>query len=330
MDKKTVFSAIQPTGSIHIGNYLGAVKNWCKLQDEYNCYFAIADLHSLTTSLNSAASLLRSNIFDMYCMLLACGLNTSQCTFFCQSGVVQHSQLAWVLNCYTQYGEAKRMTQFKDKSQKNSDNVNVGLFAYPILQAADILLYNAHYVPIGIDQKQHLELSRNIAERFNQRYSPTFNVPDLLIPKVGAKIFSLTEPLQKMSKSDENLNSYILLTDDNDTIVRKIKRAVTDSGDRIEYSKDKPGLSNLLSIYCAFSECSPAKVVDIFESASYAQLKEELSALVVAHLEPIRTEYQRLKLEKTFIKRCMEEGADKACHTAKKMLDKVYKKVGLM
>jgi tryptophanyl-tRNA synthetase len=272
---------------------------------------------------------LRGYIYDLYAVLLACGLDPNKCVFFCQTSVAEHSQLAWVLNCYTQYGEAKRMTQFKDKSQKNSDNINVGVFAYPILQAADILLYNADFVPIGADQKQHLELSRDIAERFNQRFSPTFNVPQVLIPKLGAKINSLSDPTLKMSKSDTNENGYILLTDDDDTIVRKIKKAVTDSGEKIEYRDDKPGIANLLNIYCSFSGVDIEKAKIDFGDFSYAKFKQAVAQAVITHVSPIRAEYVRLIADKAYLKQCMQVGADRARISAKKIIDKVYKKIGL-
>ncbi|MDR1138891.1 MAG: tryptophan--tRNA ligase [Clostridiales bacterium] len=322
-----VFSAIQPTNIPTIGNYLGALKNWVSLQQDYTCYYAIADLHSLTLCLDGAV--LRNNIIDLYALLLACGIDVDRSVFFAQSSVAEHSQLAWVLNCYTQYGQASRMTQFKDKSLRQVDNVNVGLFAYPILQAADILLYNTMHVPIGADQKQHLELTRDIAERFNSRFSPTFVVPNILIPKIGAKINSLQNPTHKMSKSDDNVNAYVLLTDDNDTIVRKIKRAVTDSGDSIEYIDAKPGIANLLSIYSAFENITIQQAVLQFVTKSYAVFKDNVAQCVLSHLQPIRDSYVKLKADKSYIQDCMAKGADRARVIAHKTLSKVYKKIGL-
>lgn len=343
-----VYSAMQPTNTPTIGNYLGAIKNWVAMQQDHECFYSIADLHSLTVFMDAAT--LRKNILDMYALLLACGISNDKCVFFKQSSVSEHSQLAWVLNCHTQFGEARRMTQFKEKSSKvnikwvqnlkeqvldlkdrvvNNDNVNVGLFAYPILQAADILLYNAGLVPIGQDQKQHLELSRNIAERFNQKYSPTFTVPEVLIPKVAAKINDLADPTKKMSKSSENPNSAIFMTDDNDAIVRKIKRAVTDSDGRVEYSDKKPGIANLLRIYAAFENISINEASKKFHDSNYANFKEAVAAIVVHHLEPIRNEYFRLKEDKQYLLDNMEKGAERARVVARKTMSKVYRKIGL-
>ncbi|MCL1944711.1 MAG: tryptophan--tRNA ligase [Firmicutes bacterium] len=350
-ENKIVYSAIQPTNIVTIGNYLGAIKNWVALQYDYDCFYSVADLHSLTVYMEPAT--LRKNILDLYAMLLACGIDTNKVSFFKQSSVVEHSQLAWVLNCYTYFGEARRMTQFKEKStnaftgfiqqvgdvfnikERNTstvvgrDNVNVGLFAYPILQAADILLYNAGHVPIGADQKQHLELSRNLAERFNSRYSPTFVVPEVLIPKVAAKINSLDEPTKKMSKSNTNPNSMILLIDEDDVIVRKIKRAVTDSDGNIENSDKKPGISNLLKIYSAFMDCKVDNAVAEMQGKTYSQFKSILADVVVSKIRPIREKFVELRADKQYLQDCMDSGAEKAKLVASKTMNKVYRKIGI-
>ena len=327
LNKKIVYSAVQPTGMLTIGNFCGAIKNWVSLQDEYDCYFSIADLHSLTLCMNGAE--LRQNIFSVYAMLLACGVDTDKSTFFLQSQVTEHSSLAWILNCYTQYGEAKRMTQFKDKSIKNADNVNVGLFAYPILQAADILLYNAHFVPVGQDQKQHIELTRVIAERFNHRFSPTFNIPDVLIPKTSGKINSLVEPNSKMSKSDQNSNAYILLSDDKDTIVRKIKRAVTDSDDKIALDGGA-GIQNLINIYSVFANITPQEVVQQYYTMTYEQFKQRVADIVILGLEPIQQRYTRFLKDKEFLSSLYHKAAEKARLVARKTMSKVNRKIGLV
>jgi len=326
-DKKTVYSAVQPTGMLTIGNYCGAIKNWIALQDDYDCYYSIADLHSLTLCLDGAT--LRQNIYNMYAMLLACGVDCLKSTFFCQSHIEGHSSLAWVLNCYTQYGEARRMTQFKDKAARHADNINVGLFAYPILQAADILLYNAHYVPVGQDQKQHIELARTIAERFNNRFSPTFNVPDVLIPKVSGKINSLVDPLAKMSKSDANPNAYILLTDDKDTISRKIKRAVTDSEGRIDLDGGA-GIQNLINIYSSFTDMSPTEIAKKFADSTYQSFKLQVAGVVIDSLQKIQSEYNRLQKDKVYIASCMAKSNERAHRIAYKTMSKVNRKIGLV
>ena len=245
--KKVIFSAIQPSGTITLGNYVGALRNWVGLQDDYDCIFALADLHTITVRQDPAK--FRKNALEAYALLLACGIDLDKSLFFIQSHVHTPAELAWLLNCSTHFGELSRMTQFKDKSQKHADNVNVGLFAYPSLMAADILAYQADMVPVGLDQKQHLELTRNIAERFNGIYGQTFKVPDPYIPKVGAKIMSLQDPTRKMSKSDENVNSYVALLDKPDDIMRKFKRAITDSDAQVRYGEGKDGINNLMGIY---------------------------------------------------------------------------------
>lgn len=328
MDNKIVYSALKPTGDLQLGNYIGALKNMVKMQEDYNCVYTVADMHSLTVD-NLPADLRRRS-YDFMALFLSIGLNPEKSVIFVQSHVPAHSELAWILNCYTQFGEARRMTQFKDKSAKTPENVNVGLFAYPTLMAADILLYQADYVPIGKDQKQHLELARTIAERFNNKYSPTFVVPDGIYPKVGAKIQNLLDPTAKMGKTDDNANGVVFLLDDPDTVMRKFKRAVTDSGNEIIVSKDKPGISNLITIYSVFADKTVAEVEREFEGKSYAEFKERTGEAVVSMLEPIQKSYHDLMNNKDYLNSVMKNGAEKAAYLANKTLRKVKKKVGLI
>lgn len=327
-NKKVVFSALKPTGDLTIGNYIGALKNMVNMVDEYDCYYAVADLHALTVE--NAPADLRRRTYDFMAFFLAIGLDPDKCTVFVQSHVPAHAELGWVLDCYTQFGEGKRMTQFKDKSAKAPENVNVGLFAYPMLMAADILLYQADLVPIGKDQKQHLELSRTIAERFNNKYSPTFVVPDGIYPKTGAKIYSLLDPTAKMGKTDDNPNGTVFLLDDPDTVMRKFRRAVTDSDNRIIHSADKPGISNLLTIYSTFAGVTIAAAEKEFENSDYATFKTRVGESVVEYFRPIREEYKRLIADKKYLAEVMKKGSDKAQRTARKTLSKVYRKIGLV
>ena len=269
--KKVIFSAIQPSGTITLGNYVGALRNWVGLQDDYDCIFALADLHTITVRQDPAK--FRKNALEAYALLLACGIDLDKSLFFIQSHVHTHAELAWLLNCYTQFGELSRMTQFKDKSQKHADNVNVGLFAYPSLMAADILLYQTDLVPVGEDQRQHVELTRNIAQRFNGIYGEVFTMPEAYIPKVAARVMSLSEPDKKMSKSSTNENSYILVMDPPEVILRKFKRAVTDSEGGVYRSPDKPGVSNLIEIYAAVTGKSPEAVEQEFSGQGYGAFK---------------------------------------------------------
>ena len=272
--KKVIFSAIQPSGSFTLGNYLGALRNWVKLQDDYNCIFAVADLHAITVRQDPQK--FRHNILEAYALLLACGIDPQKSPFFIQSHVHTHAELAWILNCYTQFGELSRMTQFKDKSQKHADNVNAGLFTYPSLMAADILLYQADLVPVGIDQKQHLELTRNIAERFNGVYGKTFTIPDAYIGKAGAKICSLQEPTKKMSKSDENANSWVAMLDNPDVIMKKFKRAVTDSEAVVRVGEGKDGINNLIGILSAVTDKTPDEITACRNTSSYSGTLQRL------------------------------------------------------
>ena len=328
--KPVVFSGIQPTGVMTLGNYLGALKNWVKLQDDYDCYYCIVDMHALTVRQDPVQ--FRKNILDAYALMLACGIDPDRSTAFIQRHVKTHAELAWVLNCNTPFGELSRMTQFKDKSQKHPDNVNAGLFTYPTLMAADILLYQADLVPVGVDQKQHLELTRNIAQRFNQAYGDTFVVPDGYIPAAneGAKIMSLQEPTKKMSKSDENPNAFITILDDKDTIVRKFKRAVTDSDMEIRYAEGKDGINNLLTIYSVVTGKSIAEAEAEFAGKGYGDFKLAVGEAVADHLKPIRDRFAELRSDKAQLESFYHAGADKALYVSQKTLSKVYKKIGFI
>jgi len=327
--KKTAFSAIKPTGAFTLGNYIGALKNWLFMQEEYHCYYAVADLHAITVDI--PAPELRSNTLDAFASLLAVGLDPKKSILFVQSHVPQHSELTWVLNCYTQFGEARRMTQFKDKSLTAPQNINVGLFDYPVLMAADILLYGADFVPIGKDQKQHLELSRTIAERFNGRYSPTFTVPEGFFPKYGAKVFSLSDPLKKMGKTDEFSEGCIFIQDTPEVIRRKFKRAVTDSETEIRYDAvKKPGVTNLLTIYAICTDKEVKGIEKEFSGKNYAQLKEIVADAVIGKLAPMQKTFKEVRGDKTLLTSLMKEGAQMAERNARKMLSKVYRKIGFV
>ncbi|OUN37669.1 tryptophan--tRNA ligase [Faecalibacterium sp. An77] len=327
--KRVILSGIQPTGTFTLGNYIGAVRNWAKLQDQFNCLYMVADLHALTVRQDPAA--LRRNTREAAAMLLAAGIDPAQSILFVQSHVPAHTQLNWILCCNAQFGELSRMTQFKDKSAKHPDNVNGGLFTYPALMAADILIYNADLVPVGQDQTQHLELARNVAQRFNNAYSPTFTLPEGYVTKEGAKIMSLADPTHKMSKSDTNVNAFILLTDDRDTITRKFKRAVTDSDGVVRYDPaNKPGVSNLIAIYHIFTGKSIEEVEREFDGQGYGVFKEAVGAAVADGLAPIQGEYARILADKTYVDGVLKEGAAAASRIADRMIQKVYRKVGLL
>ena len=327
-EKKTLFSAIQPSGILTIGNYLGVLRNFKKLQDDNNGIFSIADLHTLTVKQDPAV--LRKNTYELTALYLACGIDPEKSILFTQSHVPQHAELAWILNTICYPGELSRMTQFKDKSQKHEDNINMGLMDYPVLMSADILLYQTDLVPIGADQKQHLELARDLAIRFNNRYSETFKVPEGYIGKTGARVMSLTEPTKKMSKSDANLNAFISIDDDTDTIIRKFKRAVTDSDNLIVFREDKPGISNLLSIYSAFKDISIADAEKEFVGVGYGDFKIKVGEAVAEIIEPIRKQKNYLLENKDYLDEVLKDGAYKAERIAYKTLSKVYKKVGLV
>lgn len=328
MEKKKVFSGVQPSGVLTLGNYTGAIKNWVELQDEYDCYYCVVDQHAITVPQKPKD--LRKNTLDILALLLASGIDPSKSTLFIQSHVSAHSELAWVLNSITYMGQLNRMTQYKEKSRRSDENLNAGLFTYPVLMAADILLYQADLVPVGEDQKQHLELARDLAERFNNRYSETFTVPDPLIKDFGARIMSLQDPTAKMSKSDEDENSYILLLDSKDKIKRKIKRAVTDSLARVSYNDEQLGIKNLLNIYSVFTGEKVEEIARKYEGAGYGIFKEDLIDVVITGLEPIQKEYEYLMNNKDYLEQVYKEGAEKARYASLKTLRKVYKKVGFI
>lgn len=325
--KQVILSGIQPTGVFTLGNYLGAVQNWVTLQQTYQCAYMIADLHALTVRQEPAN--LRKQILNAFAILLACGVNPETSLIFIQSHIPKHAELAWVLSCSTQFGELSRMTQFKEKSNKNPQNINAGLFTYPILQAADILLYQADFVPIGADQKQHLEITRDIATRFNHTYGETFTLPQPYFSTVGAKIMSLEHPDKKMSKSDPNPNAYVSILDPPEKIIKKFKRAVTDSDTEIRYADGKHGINNLMTIYAALTGCSFSTIERDFAGQGYGGFKQAVGEAVVEHLAPIRTEYDRLIADRAYLESVYQAGAQKATNIANKTLRKVYKKVGL-
>ena len=327
-DKKLIFSAIQPTGTFTLGNYIGAVRNWSPLQEEYNCIYCVADMHAITVRQDPAK--LRQNSLAAYALLMACGIDPEKSILFIQSHVPTHPMLSWVLGCSTQFGELSRMTQFKDKSQRHADDVNAGLFTYPVLMASDILAYNADFVPVGIDQKQHLELARNIAQRFNQRYGDFFTLPEPYIIDVGAKVMSLQEPTKKMSKSDENPNACILILDDKDTIIRKFKRAVTDSEAEVCYREGKDGINNLMSIYSCVTGKNFDEIESEFKGKGYGDFKVAVGEAVADNLAPVRTEFDRLISDKTYLKECYTAGAAKAQKYSQRIVSKVYHKVGFV
>ncbi len=326
--KKVIFSAIQPSGTITLGNYLGALQNWVKLQDEYNCIFAVADLHAITV--RQEPKDFRRNILEAYALLLACGIDTEKSPFFIQSHVHTHAELAWILNCYTQFGELSRMTQFKDKSQKHADNVNAGLFTYPSLMAADILLYQADLVPVGVDQKQHLELTRNIAERFNGIYGNTFKVPDAYIGQVGAKIMSLQEPTKKMSKSDENVNAWVAVLDKPETIMKKFKRAVTDSEAKVCVGEGKDGINNLIGIMSAVTGKTSDEITAEFDGRGYGDFKVAVAEAVIEKLRPIQERYSQYIENKDYLAEQYRKSAEFALRLSQRTLDKAMKKIGYL
>ncbi|EQF66692.1 tryptophan--tRNA ligase [Clostridioides difficile DA00244] len=311
-----------------LGNYLGAIKNWTELQDNYDCYYSIVDLHAITVPQDP--KVLRANTIELLAQYIACGLDPEKNTIFIQSHVKEHVELMWVLNTMTYMGELSRMTQFKDKSQKSEANLNAGLFTYPVLMAADILLYQTDLVPVGDDQKQHLELARDLANRFNNRFSPTFVVPEGYYPKGGARVMSLQEPTKKMSKSDSNENAFILLADDSDSIKRKIKRSVTDSLGVVKYNDEQPGIKNLIDIYSNLSKKSVEEIVNMYEGKGYGIFKEDVAEVVSEALRPIREKYVDLLNNKDYLEKIYSMGAEKAEKQARKTLRKVYKKVGFI
>ena len=327
-DKKVVFSGVQPSGVLTIGNYLGAIRNFAEFSDTYHCYYCVVNEHAITV--RQVPADLRKRTYDTLALYIACGLDPEKNTLFVQSHVSAHAELGWILDCYTMFGELSRMTQFKDKSAKNADNINAGLFTYPSLMAADILLYQTELVPVGVDQKQHLELSRNIAVRFNQIYGDTFVVPEPFIPKETAKIMSLADPEKKMSKSDENENATVRILDPKDVIIRKFKRAVTDSGSEVRYAEDKPGVSNLISIYGAFTGKSVEEVEREFEGNGYGDFKLAVGEACADALAPVQAEFGRLSADKGYLEEVMAKGAEDAARSAARTMSKVRRKIGFV
>lgn len=330
-EKKRIFSGVQPSGNITLGNYLGAIKNWADLQENYECIYAMMDMHTITV--RQVPADLRHRTLELLALYIACGVDPEKSTLFIQSHNPSHAELAWVLNCYTYMGELQRMTQFKDKSSKHSDNINAGLFTYPVLMAADILLYQADLVPVGKDQMQHIEICRDIAERFNGLYGDVFTIPKGFIPKAGAKVMSLQEPAKKMSKSDENPKAYISMLDNLDVIAKKIKSAVTDSEGIIEYRENddtKAGVNNLITIMSAVTGKSVDEIVKAYQGQGYGTFKSDVSDAVVDMIRPIRTEYDRLIKDKEYLTKIYTEGGEKARYLSNKTLRKVYKKVGFV
>ncbi|MGN0292267.1 MAG: tryptophan--tRNA ligase [Lachnospiraceae bacterium] len=325
--KKVLYSGMQATGTLTLGNYLGALKNWVELTDEYECIYGVMDLHSLTV--RQVPADFRKNARALYALYVAAGLDPEKNCIYYQSHVSGHAELGWILDCFTYMGELNRMTQFKDKASKHADNINAGLYTYPVLMAADILLYQADVVPVGVDQKQHLEITRDIAERFNKIYGDVFTIPEAYIGKKGAKIMSLQEPTKKMSKSDENANATILLLDDTDTIIRKFKRAVTDSESEVRYAEEKPGISNLMDIYGAVTGKTNDEIEKEFAGKGYGEFKLAVGETVADHLKPLQERYEQLMKDKSYIESMIKQNDEKAAYYANKTLRKVQKKVGL-
>lgn len=324
--KKVLFSGMQSTGNLTLGNYLGALKNWVTLSDEYECFYSVVDMHSITV--RQDPSELRKRARSLLTLYIAAGLDPKKNCVYYQSHVSGHAELAWILNCFTYMGELNRMTQFKDKAAKHADNINAGLFTYPVLMAADILLYQADVVPVGKDQLQHLEITRDIAQRFNGIYGDVFTVPEPYIGKSGARIMSLQDPSKKMSKSDENPNGSIYLMDDADTVIRKFKRAVTDSEACVRYTEEQPGIRNLIDIYCACNDVTPQETEKEFDGKGYGEFKLAVGESVVSVLKPLQERYAELTKDKAYIDGVIKENAEKAGYYAGKTLRKVQKKVG--
>lgn len=329
VNKKRIYSAIQPSGQLTLGNYLGALRNFPKLQGDYDCVYCIANMHSLTVRQDPEQ--LKERIYSLLALYLACGLDPEKNVLYLQSHVHEHAELAWILNCYTYNGELSRMTQFKDKSSKHADNINAGLFTYPVLMAADILLYQSDFVPIGQDQKQHLELSRDIADRFNKLYGQTFVIPNPLISRQGARIMSLQDPDKKMSKSDTNTSNFVLIVEDPASIMKKFKKAVTDSEAEVRYDEEnKPGVSNLINIYASVTDKSVPDVEKEFEGARYGEFKMAVGQAVIDALAPVREKYEELMGDKGYLEKVLKEGREKASAIASVTLRDVYEKVGFV
>ncbi|MCX7714506.1 MAG: tryptophan--tRNA ligase [Clostridia bacterium] len=326
--KKVIFSGVQPSGNITLGNYLGAIKNWVELQKDYYCNYAIMDLHSITVRQNPKE--LKKRTLDLLKLYIACGINPDENLLFVQSHVSAHAELAWILNCYTYMGELSRMTQFKDKSKKHSNNINAGLFTYPVLMAADILLYQTDLVPVGVDQLQHIEIARDIAIRFNSIYGDVFKIPEGFIPKTGAKVMSLQDPTKKMSKSDENPKAYISMMDDFDSIAKKIKSAVTDSEGIVAYKEGKDGINNLMGILSSITGESMESIQNRYVGRGYGEFKSEVAEAVVECIRPIRQKFDELSGNNDYLEKIYTESAEKARSVANRTLKKVYKKIGFV
>lgn len=327
-EKKVIFSGVQPSGKMTLGNYLGALKSWTDLQKQFECYFSMVNMHAITVPQDP--EVLRRQTIELLAQFIACGIDPEENTIFIQSHVPQHAELNWVLCTMTYMGELNRMTQYKDKSKKSEANLNAGLFTYPVLMASDILLYQADVVPVGDDQKQHMELSRDLAERFNNRFGKTFVVPEGYYPKGTARVMSLQEPEKKMSKSDSNENAFILLAEDADTTAKKIKKAVTDSVGIVRYTDEQPGLKNLINIYSAMTDKSVEEIVAMYEGKGYGAFKKEMAEAVVESLRPIREQYNYLLEHQDYLEEIYTRGAKKAEIRAQKTLDAVYDKIGFI
>lgn len=326
--KKVIFSGVKPSGELTLGNYLGAIKNWVKLQDEYECYFCVADLHAIT--IRQEPKELRVRALEILAIYIAAGITPDKNTLFIQSHVPAHCEAGWLLNCFTYMGELSRMTQYKDKSQKLGESISAGLFSYPVLMASDILIYDTDLVPVGKDQKQHLELARDIAERFNNLYSPTFTIPDGYVSKEGEKIMDLQDPSKKMSKSDDNSNGYILIMDPPDVIRKKISRAVTDNIGIVKYSDEQPGIKNLMNILSAITKKTPEEMEIEYEGQGYAKFKSDVAEAIVGELSPIQQKVKELLSDKEYLENIYKKGAEKANYIANKTLRKMQKKIGLI
>ena len=327
-DKKVCFSGVQPSGNLTIGNYLGAIKNFSEFSEKYKCFYCVVDQHAITV--RQVPADLRRRTYETLALYMACGLDPEKNTLYVQSHVPAHTEMAWMLDCFTMFGELSRMTQFKDKSAKHADNINAGLFTYPVLMAADILLYQTDVVPVGIDQKQHVELARNIADRFNQLYPNTFTSPEALIPTSGAKIMSLADPTKKMSKSDENENAVVRILDDCDTVIRKFRRAVTDSDSEVRRGDGKEGVGNLMTIYSCVTGKTDAEIEREFDGRGYADFKLAVGEAVADRLAPVREEYARLLADKGYLEEVMKKGAAEASYYARKTLTKVRRKLSFV
>ncbi|MBE6603595.1 MAG: tryptophan--tRNA ligase [Ruminococcaceae bacterium] len=327
-EQKICFSGVQPSGNLTIGNYLGAIRNFATFSEAYKCFYCVVDQHAITVRQTPAD--LRRRTYETLALYMACGLDPEKNTLYVQSHVPAHAELSWILNCYTMFGELSRMTQFKDKSSKHADNVNAGLFTYPVLMASDILLYQTDVVPVGIDQKQHVELCRNIAERFNQVFPDTFTVPEPIIPQNGKKIMSLADPTKKMSKSDENQNAIVYILDDRDTIIRKFRRAVTDSDTVVRFAEGKDGINNLMTIYSCFTGKNMDEIEHEFAGKGYGDFKLAVGEVTADALAPVQARYKELLADKAGLEAQMKRGAEEAAYYARKTLSKVQKKLGFV